>query len=390
MHAVVAHGFSDAAPFPLPAPLLLFAAGLVVAAAGAVAPQHAEPPPALARSLGPNATAALRIVAGLLLVAIVVPAAFGAADIGQNPAPRLLFTVAWGGLLVASMLVGPLWARANPIRWIAGGSARGADFYARVGVWPAVAALLLFSLAEQVADPTPLLVLLVVGLYVVAAGAGAVVYGRAWFRAADPLEVASRFLGRLAPVGRRGRRLVARRMRAGVAATGTAPGMAAFLGVLVGSSLFDALEPSGGLWLKVVLFLLVVGITAGALAAAARPEYLTPALIPAAAAPRAAHNLVPLLVDTHIAAVQASDPLNLGWDLFGLTGAEPNATPIPIIVAQLVQLLLLVGGHALSMVAASDIAARHMSPQAAKAALFPLRAAVIAMVAAGVFVWLVA
>ena len=49
------------------------------------------------------------------------------------------------------------------------------------------------------------------------------------------------------------------------------------------------------------------------------------------------------------------------------------------------QALLLVAGHALAMVVASDLAARHLSPRAASAALFPVRAAIVASLVLGVF-----
>ena len=387
---VVGHGFSDAAAFPLPPPLVLLVSAALVAAAAAVSAQHTNPVPALARTIGPTVAFVLRIAAALLLAAIVVPATFGQPDVSDNPAPRLLFTVGWAGILLVSALVGPVWAKANPLRWAGTPQASGVELYRRVGVWPAVAALVVFSIAEQVLEPSPLVVLTVVALYVLAGGGGALVHGLAWFRVADPFETGSRMLGRLAPVGRRGRKVVARRVRAGVAATGSVPGTAAFLGVLIGANLYDALAPGHSTVVRLGLFALVVGATVAALSVAARPDYLAPALIPAAAGHVGAHYLAPLLVDTQIALIQASDPLGRGWDLFGIAGREPNATRVPIIVAQSFQLLLLVAGHALAMVVATDIAARHMSPRAAKAALFPLRAVVLASLLAGVYLRLVA
>lgn len=382
---VVAHGFSDAGPLPIPMQMVLLVAALVVVAAASISPQHSNPAPALARTVGPTIAMVLRIAVAILLVAIVVPAAFGNADTSDNPAPRLLFTVAWAGLLLASVVLGPVWPKANPLRWAGARDPRGAALYGRLGLWPAAGGLVLLGIAEQVFDPQPLLVLITVAVYVLAMGAGAVLYGHGWFRAADPLDAVSRLLGRLAPIGRRGRRLVARRIRAGVATTGTVPGMAAFLGVLTAANLYDAMEPAGGLGIRLLIFAAVTVVTTVVLAAAARPEYLLPVLIPVAAAHLGAHYLAPLLVDTQIAVIQASDPLGRGWDLFGLTGAEPNATPIPILAAQAVQWLLLVAGHALAMVVTTDIAGRHLTPRAARAAVFPLRAAIIASLVAGVY-----
>ena len=382
---VVGHGFADADPFPVPLPVVLMVGTALVAAGAAVTAQHSTPVPAIARKMGPTVRLVLRILAIVLAVAIVVPATFGPSDVSANPAPRLLFTVGWAGVLVASAVLGPVWPNANPLRWVAAPQPAGVEFYRRVGVWPAVAGLVLFSIAEQVADPSPLVVLLTVGTYVLAMGIGGLTYGFGWFRAADPVEVASRLVGRLAPIGRESRRVTARRTRAGVAATGTVPGTAAFLGVLIGVNLFDAMEPSGSVASRLGVFLLVAGVTALAATVSARPAYLAPALIPAAVAHLAAHYLAPLLVDTQIAVIQASDPLGLGWDIFGIAGAEPNATPIPILAAQTVQLVVLVAGHALAMITGNDIAARHLGPRQATAALFGLRAAVIASLVAGLY-----
>lgn len=384
---VLGHGFGDAAPFPIPPQLLLFGGSAVVLAATAISSQYSRPLPALVRSMGPAATLVGRLLALVLLVAIVATAWAGPRDIGSNPSTRLLFAIGWAGLLLLSALIGPVWVRANPLRWLAGVSDQ--DLFARVGVWPAVAGITLFAAAEQVLEPTPVVVLIVVGAYVVATAGGTALYGRSWFRAADPVETASRLLGRLAPLGRRGRAVVGRRMRAGVAGTDAAPGMAAFLGVLIGAGLFDALELDAVFAVRLGVFAAMAAGAAAVAAAAARPAVLAPALIPAAAAHLGAHYLVPLLVDTQIAVIQLSDPFAQGWDLLGLTGTEFAAEPIPATAAQIVQLVLLLAGHALAMVAANDIAARRVQPAAVSATLFPMRAAVLASAVAGLYLWLV-
>ena len=385
---VLGHGFADADPFPVPPQLLLFGGAGLVLAATAISSQYNRPATALVRTTGPLATLVLRIVALLLLMMIVVTALLGPSDIGVNASPRLLFAVGWAGLLLVSALVGPVWVRANPLRWVVGGGPQ--DLFTRVGVWPAVAGLVVFTAAEQIFDPAPLVALVVVGTYAVATAGGGVVYGRSWFRAADPIETASRLLGRLAPLGRRGRAVVARRVRAGVAGTDAAPGMAAFLGVLIGASLYDALEVSGPLGLRAAVFAALVAGAAVIATASARPAILAPALIPAAAAHLGTHYLAPLLVDTQIAAIQLSDPFGRGWNLLGLTGAEFVAEPVPALAVQVLQLVLLLAGHGLAMVVANDIAARRVLPRAISATLFPVRAAILASLLAGLYLWLVA
>ena len=385
---VLGHGFADADPFPVPPQLLLLGGGALVLAATAVSSQYSRPVPAVVRTMGPTMTLVMRLVVLVLLLVIVATALFGGEDVGVNPAPRLLFSVVWAGLLLLSALVGPVWVRANPLRWVVGGPSQ--DLSEGTGVWPAVVTLGLLTAAEQLFDPSPLLALSVVGAYVVTTAAGGLTYGRSWFRTADPIETASRLLGRLAPLGRRGRAIVARRIRAGVAATDAVPGMAAFLGVLIGASLYDALELSGGFTMRAGVFVAMVAGAAVLATTAARPSILAPALIPAAAAHLGTHYLAPLLEDTQIAVIQLSDPFARGWDLLGLTGTEFVAEPIPALVAQILQMVLLVAGHGLAMVVANDIAARRLGPRAASAALFPLRAVILASLLAGLYLWLVA
>lgn len=238
----------------------------------------------------------LRVLAAALLAAIVVPTALGLDDAAANPAPRLLFTVGWAGLLLASSLLGPVWTRANPLRWAT--PPASSDRLGWDTVWPAVAALLVFTLVEQVLEPSPLSVLIVVAVYVMGTMTGTTVFGPGWFRVADPLECASRLIGRLAPLGRRGRRIVIRSVRAGVAGTVPVRGTAAFLGVLIAANAYDAAAPAGGFTTRLGVF--VAAAAAGGIlaTAAARPLFLAPALIPAAASHVGAHYLAPLLVDT--------------------------------------------------------------------------------------------
>lgn len=367
----------------MPLQILLATGALVVLGATRMPARPAQTVPSVVRSLGPRAAAVLRVLALLLLLAIVLPAAFGSDDVAANPAARLLFTVGWAGLLLVSFLVGPVWSRANPLRWATGPGGRN-DRLRDLGLWPAVVALGLFTLVEQVLEPSTLTVLVVVAAYVLTAMAGAVLAGAAWFRAADPLDAASRLLGRLAVVGRRGRSLAVRRPRAGVATTAAVPGMAAFLGVLVAASAYDAVAPEVAVAARLPLFGVAVAAGAGVFTAAARPSSLAPALIPAAAGHAGAHYLAPLLVDTQVAAVQASDPFSLGWNLLGLTGAEIVAEPVSPFVGLTFSYVLLLAGHALAMVVANDIAARDLNARAA-AALFPLRAAVAASLVVGIY-----
>lgn len=380
--AVLAHGFADAGALPVSTPLLLVGAAAVALAATRLTPRTSDAPPPLTAAVRPRAAAVLRAGTAVALALTAAVAALGAQDAAANPAGRLLFTVGWAGVLLAAVVVGPWWRHASPLRWVATGSAGPAPTW---GVWPAVAVVVLFGAAEQLADPSPLVALTVVAVYVVVGAAGAAVWGGGWLSTADPVEVATAALGSLAPLGRDDGDVVSRSPRAGVRAADAPDGLAAFLGVLVGLSLFDAATTHGGpsspWW-----FLMWVGGSAALFTAVARPRPLTVALVPAAAAHLAAHYVAPLLIDTQVAVVQASDPFGRGWDLLGLTGREIVAEPIPPEAGLALQVVLLVAGHALAMVTAGD-AVRGDATAAARSALFGLRTVLVASLLAGVYLW---
>jgi hypothetical protein len=376
---VLGHGFADAGALPVGLPALIVAAVAVTVAAAALAGPRAAVAPPLAEHATGRTRTVLRVLASVAAVTVAVAAALGPSDVALNPAPRLLFTVGWAGLLVSSAVLGPWWRHASPVAAIAdpaGDPARATM------VWPAVGGLAVFGLFELVAEPSPLTALAALGVYL--AGGAAIAWrgGRQGLAEADPLEVTSAVLGSLAPLSRGPR---PRSPRHGAGAHPVVGGLAAFLGVLGGMNLYDALEPTGGLAVRAAIYLAVVAGTAVAFHVAARPAFLTPALIPAVAGHLGAHYLFPLLVDTQIAAVLASDPLRRGWNLLGITGAEINAEPIPAQLGLVGQLLLLVAGHALAMVVAGDLAKDRLPPRAANAALFGIRGVVLLSLVAGVY-----
>lgn len=377
---LLGHGFADAGPLPLALPTLMVLAVALTVAAVTVPSRRAAVPPPPADAATPATRHWLRGLAMAGVVAIAVPAALGPSDVALNPAPRLLFTVAWAGMLLISVLLGPWWRWASPPAAV---TARAANDRPARMVWPAVVGLVGFGVFEQVLEPSPLVALAALAAYLVGGVAVAVRSGDRGLAEADPLQVASAALGSLAPLARGPR--WTRSPRQGAGAHDALPGLAVFLGVLAGMNLFDALEPDGVLGARGAIYLAVVGLTAAAFWAAARPAFLAPALIPAVAGHLGAHYLFPLLVDTQVAAVLASDPLRRGWNLLGLTGAEINPEPIPPELGLAVQLALLIAGHALSMVVAGDLARDRLPPRAAHAALFGIRGVIVLSLVAGVY-----
>jgi len=338
MVSALTHGLTDVGPLPVPANVLLGGSGGVLLGAAALTARRvaAAPSPSTACTAvlparSPLTRTLLRVVGALLLLAIIVPAAIGPADVAANPAPRLLFTVLWAGLLPASLLFGPVWRECSPLRGLASLLGQGAPraLPAGLGVWPAVVAAVVFSGVEQLSGQSAPLVLVFLAAYALAQLAGIAVYGPSRLAAGDLFEVYSTELGRLAPIGRDDRGHVRwRHPLATLTTTAVPPGLPALVAVLVGTGLYDGA--------------VLAGLPGG-----------------------------PLLVETQVAAVLASDPFGRGWDLLGLSGAEIVDPPLPGTLALWLQLALLVGGHVLAILLAQRLTAGRHDARTTGAVQFP-------------------
>lgn len=380
---VVAHGFGEALPIPLP--LALLATGAVTlgvawrlgAPARSARPHRFRPlPTAFTRFVDNPATRAVARAGGAaLFAAILVTGALGADNRALNPAPLLLGSVLWVGLLAGSLLLGPVWQSANPLRALTAGIARLAGDpkhnEARplpdgIGVWPAAGALLAFLWWELVAVGQPLGTVLFLAAYIAVQVGAATVYGPRWYASGDGFEVYSTMLGRLAPI-RRGPdgRFVWGGPRAGTATAPAPPGSAAVIAVLVGAHIFDGLLATaagealtGGLVVATAALLACMAAVYGLVTVAVRGrEYLAAALVPVVAGHGIAHYAGPVLVDLQVLARQLSDPLRLGWDLLGTAGMTVRSDLAESQAAGVVAVVAVVTGYALALAGVHDRAA---------------------------------
>lgn len=417
-HPLLAHGFGDVGDLPLTLPVLLYlSGGLVIGVAGLLSAREAAagrtrrrrcltlPAAATAMADHRGTRAALRLGAAALLGLAGVTAALGVDDFLRNPAPTLFYTVFWAGiLLVGSLLAGPLWRVANPLRAVSALIARvagdPADSLVRplpagIGLWPAAGALTVFAWAEAVGARQPVTVIAFLAAHVLVQVGAATVYGRAWYSHGDGFEVYSTLVGWVAPLGRReDGRLVLRSPRAALARAPVAPGLLALLAVLAGLHVFDGLSDTLT-WQQLVFGVPpVVAGTVGLLAciaavsvllgATTRADFLRPALVPVVVAYGLAHYFGPLVVETQIAAVTLSDPLARGADLFGLAGRRVTYEIVPASVAAAGQILAFLGFHVLAVVIAHDRAVARHDPRTARAVQFPVRALLVASAVGGV------
>ena len=402
---VLAHGLGGRTDLPLDAVAAIVGGGTAVAASFLVlaaawkrprlSPRGGRPlPGGLARVLDSAAlTACGRAAALAVAVFVVVVALSGPPEDRTNLAPWALYVTFWVGLVPASVLLGPVWRRVNPLRTLhaalcrltrtdAGGGRR--PLPARLGYWPGACWLTAFVWLELVAPDRsdPRLVGWLILAYAAVNLALAQVYGREWFTRGDGFEVYSGLLARMSPLGRRDDGvLVLRTPLTGLVGGVAEPGLVAAACVLIGSTGFDGItrttywrdnvDPddvaAGSLGLAAaigavaVLYVAAMRISAaltGARDRRAVPGRFAATLLPIALGYTVAHYFSFLMLEGQMTFILASDPFGAGWNLLGSTGNRiDHDLAGPTLTAQ-VQVNAIVLGHIAATIAAHDLALR--------------------------------
>jgi hypothetical protein len=350
----------------------------------------------------------LRVV-GLLLTGFVAFAAVFGPDRATNPAATWVYVLFWVGLVPASLLFGPVWRQLNPVRTAHLGiarvlkipPARGLFPYpCWLGYWPAAVSLLSFTCLELVApDRTSTGVLvLYFFLYFQVDLFGAILFGSGWFDRGDGFEVYSSLVGRLSPLGRRDDgRLVLRSPLNGLDALKPAAGLVATVCVLLGSTAYDGFSFTR-IWVRTITsgsippetwgvsglvgFVAVAYVTysiatslagtMGGSSVPALPEKFAHSIIPIAVAYVIAHYFSFFVFEGQDALIRASDPLGDGSDLLGTAGRKINYTILSASTIAVVQVVAIVLGHIVGVIAAHDRAVRLFPPRQAVAGQLPL------------------
>lgn len=195
----------------------------------------------------------LRLVVLAAAVLVGVVALGGPSSTALNLAPYALYVTFWVGLVLVSLLLGPVWRVVNPLRFIHRGLSRLLRRSPESGVfplppalgwWPAATWLALFIWLELVPEfrSEPVVVGSFLGGYAVVNLVAALAYGSGWFDRGDGFEAYSTLIGVLSPVRRRSDgRLVVGHPLDGAAAIRDEPGLLALLLVLIGGTAFDGL-----------------------------------------------------------------------------------------------------------------------------------------------------
>jgi hypothetical protein len=428
--SVLAHGIGSRSDLPIPLWLAIYAGAMAVLISFfAVVAFWPTPrlrpdapglalPVALQRAADAPATRAVLRVIGVAALAVVLAVAWlGPDDSSANPAPTWFYVWFWVGLVPASVLLGPVWRRLNPLRGLTAALLAGRGgrplraLPQRLGYWPAAVSVAAFVWLELVwvHPDRPRTVAIFVTLYALLHTAAGVIFGQRWFDRGDGFEAYSSLLGRLSVLSRRpDGRLTLRNPLHGLTGIGPAPGLVALVCVVLGSTAFDGLSRTpqwkrltngtptpvyvglGTLGLAIGV-LIIVTIFLGAMVLT-RPYALSPGL-PA----RFAHSLVPIAVGyttAHyfsLAVFQgqagfllATDPFGKGWDLFGTEHATINYTVVSTSLIAIVQVAAIVAGHIVGVVAAHDRAVAVLPRHNARRGQYPLLTAMVIYTGIGI------
>lgn len=427
---VLAHGIGGRSDLPVPLWLAVYAAAAAVVVSFLVAVAFWPSPklggrrwralPGLTRFADSTATrAVLRVLGVLLGVVFLVTAWAGPSSSATNPAPTWFYVWFWVGLVPVSVLLGPVWRLLNPLRTLAMAARRpllgerAAGIVDRAGYWPGALGLLAFLWLELVyVEPdSPRVVAVFVTAYATVHLAAGVLLGQRWFDRGDGFEAYSSLLAHLAPVGRRDDgRLALRNPLSGLAGLRAAPGLVALVCLLLGSTAFDGLSRTSpwfdltvGTGTFAYVALGTIGLL-GAIAVVALVYHAALALTRPYAADRTtplpvafAHTLVPIAIGYTVAhyfslvvfqgqagVLLATDPLGLGWDLFGLAGGRIDYTVVSTSAIALIQVGAIVAGHVLGVVSAHDRAVGLLARRHHRRGQYPLLAAMVTFTCAGI------
>ncbi len=340
-------------------------------------------------------------VAVLMLVVMVLAGIMGSEDALANPAPVMVYVGLWLVVPFLSALVGDFYQVIAPwralSRWLGIGKVERPQLARRVGYWPAVGVLFVFSWWELVSpmgsDP---------GLLALAA----VVYAAymlvclGWLGRSSSLATMDGFgaynhlMGAMGPLGvNREGALVRRGWLRGLPMVAELPGLDALAVVLIGGVTYDGLtgipfwrnQLAGPLedtlvdiglgweWAESVVgtfglvsVVLLIGwayhlacaaavILSGAMSTPARVRMrFAHTLAPIALAYAFAHYFTLVVYEGQFFWSAISDPFDRGWDLLGVADRAVDYTLISPTVVWYIQLAAVVGGHVGGVILAHD------------------------------------
>jgi hypothetical protein len=427
------HGIGTRHDLPLPFSFVLVGAALALLVSFVVLryawrrPRFREPGglplPGLTRLVDLPVVRRLAALAVLGLYAWAGLALVAGKDLLTNPVFGFVYVWMWVGLVPLSLLLGPFWRATNPLRTLHRGlcalartdpSAGLATLSPRLGRWPAAFTLFAFGWLELVQPDRatlPVLRLWAVAWLIVLV-LGAVVFGARWIGAADPFEAYAVTVAQLSPLRRVDGVLRLVNPLAGLAAWNPPLGAVGVVSVLLGTTAYDGFAnttwwiqtvqssnvsprfwETGGLLAMIVLVLASYSVAAVAMARHARDPSLRPrdyprlmagSLVPIIIGYAVAHYATLLVIEGQRTAINLSDPLGRGWNVFGSAEMGVNTAVYGHATAvALVQLGAIVGGHVLGIVSAHERSLTLLRDDALLAGQWPMLLVMVGYTCAG-------
>jgi hypothetical protein len=442
MLGLLAHAAPISYRFPLPIWLYVVAGGAAVLLSAPAAALAVRDEPVRERR-GPDLYPCVRrLRLGPLLTAIgtllVVEGLIGglfsttaqSQEFIENPVDVLTWVDFWVGLGIAAWLVGNVYERVAPLnvaaraidRTLARRGVQPLPYPARLGQWPAVALLLVWSWMElvwaQAKEPRTLALILLA--YMIATLVGCALYGaETWLGNVELFSVLSRTFSRFSPLELRPfvpeewavSKQRSARLRPYGAGLRTDPplpdGGAAFVLTALATVVFDGWSSTDRFatfqewfwqrWsflahhvsvLQTLSMLAVVALFVGAYLLVTRRHgrELAVTLIPIAAVYFTAHYYTYLLIAGQATLGVIVDPFGHSWNPFGWGEYPLNTGIVPAGLVWWIQVLLIVWGHVAAVFAAHRLAVRASSPVRALLAQAPLVALMVGYTVAGLWV----
>ncbi|WP_020388713.1 hypothetical protein [Kribbella catacumbae] len=294
-----------------------------------------------------------RLLTVLLLGVAITAGRLGADDDLENLAPALVVGVAWPVLVLASILLGPVWRWADPWDSTARVLTRGQPGDGTGSVRPAAVLALpwLWYLSAYQYPLAPRSVGLMLAVYSLLTVAGCLAVGRVrWLSTCEPLGIGLAWMARL-PRGR-------------LADWDPPRGATALLGVLAGGTLFAAVRRSE-IWAapnsaQQATLLATLGLLASCAVATCAIWWMAAAAGRRSVRAAAARAVVPAVAGIIVAVAMdrnrlttslqllpglLGDPFGLGWDLLGEPGAGLNPAPLGITGLIATQVAVVTAGH---------------------------------------------
>ena len=416
--AILAHGLGGSSDLPVPyaysvigaAWALTFTFALVAFAwrrprFDPLKPGHPLPK-ALTSVVDSPVTRGIVAGAALIFTVWVVLAGLYGPQTQANALLGVFYVLLWVGLVVASLLFGPVWRVISPVRTLYLQLRRiiperlGQHRLAYPGAWgyrPAAVGLFAFVWLE-LASPNPASLPWVqtwLLIYALVLLCGAWLYGQRWFARVDPFGVYSMAVSRLSPFRRNPEtgRIVIGNPFDHLPSLPIRPGVVAMLAVLLGSTAFDSFS-SSVTWrnfadrlaraahgvpasvsssaLRTVGLLVFIAVVATTFSLAARatggvdreqrralPGQMAHSLIPIVVGYIFAHYLSYLVERGQQAVFALADPFGRGWNLLGLAHLHVGyvLSMHPTVLA-VIKVSSVVTGHIVAVIAAHDRALR--------------------------------